>query len=79
MAATTVAHDRPAHSEGQEDVRRPTEVQLELDAPPTSGAVSQPQQWAADPSSRNEWRFWDGVCWTDYVANAGMQSRDPIG
>ena len=45
----------------------------------TSGAVSQGQQWAADPSGRNEWRHWDGMRWTDHVRNAGIQSVDPIG
>ena len=45
----------------------------------TSGAVFQGHRRAADPRVRNEWRYWDGMGWTDYVANAGIQSVDPIG
>jgi len=36
-------------------------------------------QWAADPSARHEWRYWDGLQWTHYVADRGVQSIDPLG
>jgi Protein of unknown function (DUF2510)/HIRAN domain len=27
-----------------------------------------PQGWYADPSARDQWRWWDGAAWTDHVA-----------
>jgi hypothetical protein len=32
--------------------------------------------WQADPTGRFEHRYWDGVQWTDNVANAGVASSD---
>lgn len=34
--------------------------------------------WHADPSGRWQLRWWDGTTWTDHVATAGRQSRDPV-
>jgi hypothetical protein len=34
--------------------------------------------WAADPSGRHQWRYFDGKAWTDYVGDNGQQSRDPL-
>jgi hypothetical protein len=34
--------------------------------------------WAADPSGRHQWRYWNGKTWTDYVGDDGQQSRDPL-
>ena len=45
--------------------------------PPGSGA-SVPAQWAADPGGQHELRWWDGARWTDYVADAGETSLDPL-
>jgi len=73
----SVEAERLAPIELQEHPAQPWEIQL--DTPPTCGTVSKPQQqWAADPSGRNEWRYWDGVRWTDHVASAGILSRDSI-
>jgi len=33
--------------------------------------------WHADPSGRWQVRWWDGTSWTDQVATAGRQGRDP--
>jgi hypothetical protein len=38
-----------------------------------------PPSWAADPTGRHQWRYWDGKTWTDYVGDNGQQSRDPVG
>jgi hypothetical protein len=35
-------------------------------------------QWAADPTRRNAQRWWDGVQWSDHVANGQYQSLDPL-
>ena len=39
---------------------------------PTAGG------WFADPESRHELRYWDGVRWTAAVRDGGVESRDPI-
>jgi hypothetical protein len=33
--------------------------------------------WYADPSGRNDLRFWDGG-WTDQVSSRGVQTTDPV-
>ncbi len=33
--------------------------------------------WKADPSKQHEWRYWDGVGWTDQVSDAGEVSTSP--
>lgn len=41
----------------------------------------QPQviaQWAADPTKRHELRYWDGAQWTDWVADRGQTTQDPL-
>lgn len=38
-----------------------------------------PAQWHPDPTGRHQYRYWDGVRWTDAVADDGCQSVDPIG
>jgi|GEM_PF-2294475 len=37
-----------------------------------------PAAWYPDPSGRYEYRYWDGVQWTAYVASLGQQSIDPL-
>lgn len=37
-----------------------------------------PAAWHPDPSGRNQYRYWDGVAWTDWVANDGVQATDPL-
>lgn len=34
--------------------------------------------WHADPLGRHESRYWDGSQWTEHVADAGVQSTDPL-
>lgn len=34
--------------------------------------------WYADPTGRNQQRYWDGSRWTDHVASAGAVSADPL-
>lgn len=35
--------------------------------------------WYPDPSTRHEFRYWDGVAWTEHVADAGRASVDAVG
>lgn len=34
--------------------------------------------WESDPTTRHEYRWWDGERWTDYVADNGVQTLDPL-
>lgn len=36
-----------------------------------------PADWYPDPSRRFEFRYWDGMKWTDNVARAGVTYKDP--
>lgn len=44
----------------------------------TNGTQSVPAAWHPDPSGRNQYRYWDGVRWTDWIANDGVQASDPL-
>jgi len=47
--------------------------------PTTAGAVRPvPAGWKADPTGRHQFRYWDGLHWTENVADAGEQSRDAV-
>lgn len=34
--------------------------------------------WESDPTTRHEYRWWDGEKWTEYVADNGVQSLDHL-
>jgi outer membrane biosynthesis protein TonB len=36
-----------------------------------------PAGWKADPTGRHQFRYWNGQHWTENVADAGVQDRDP--
>jgi hypothetical protein len=46
---------------------------------PVQTAARQPPMWAADPTGRHQWRYWDGKAWTEYVGDHGQQSVDALG
>jgi Protein of unknown function (DUF2510) len=33
--------------------------------------------WKPDPNGRHEWRYFDGVAWTDKVSDDGVTASDP--
>lgn len=35
--------------------------------------------WQPDPTGRHQYRWWDGVAWSDVVADQGVEYHDPIG
>lgn len=37
-----------------------------------------PAAWQPDPTGRHQLRYWDGAAWTDYVADNGVQTVDPL-
>lgn len=44
----------------------------------TNVSPSVPAAWHPDPSGRNQYRYWDGASWTDWVANDGVQATDSL-
>lgn len=41
-------------------------------------AAPVPAGWFADPTGRHQLRYWDGAAWTAFVADAGIQTEDPL-
>ncbi|HYF47297.1 MAG TPA: DUF2510 domain-containing protein, partial [Acidimicrobiales bacterium] len=37
-----------------------------------------PAGWHPDPAGRHWWRWWDGVDWTEHVADGGSPFVDPL-
>ena len=52
----------------------PAEAVTGSPSPPTPPSPA----WSSDPTGRHQSRYWDGARWTDYVADNGRESRDPI-
>jgi len=46
-------------------------------SPPQAPATTALRAWLADPTGRNELRYFDGSGWTEHVANKGVISADP--
>lgn len=34
--------------------------------------------WYADPAGGHQYRYWDGVAWTEHVADNGQQGIEPL-
>jgi hypothetical protein len=49
----------------------------ELPPPPAPTMDGRPAEWAADPTDRHEYRYWDGAAWTEHVSDAGTVGSDP--
>lgn len=43
-----------------------------------TGLVQQAPNWYADPTGRHHYRYFDGMQWTDQVADDGKTSVDPV-
>jgi DNA helicase IV len=48
------------------------------DSLPTVEGSPNPPGWYPDPGGKHQLRHWDGTRWTDYVANNGATSTDPL-
>jgi len=47
--------------------------------PPDSNPLPVPSAgWYRDPSTRHQWRYFDGTAWTAHVADDGIATIDPI-
>ncbi len=45
---------------------------------PVPKPSSPPARWAEDPTGQNQWRWWGGSAWTEWVANDGVTTSDPL-
>lgn len=41
--------------------------------------VRNPPRWTLDPTGRHEHRYWDGLEWTETIADRGVVGVDPLG
>jgi hypothetical protein len=41
--------------------------------------TAHPAGWLADPLGRFQYRYWDGLVWTDQVSTNGTHETDPLG
>ncbi|TXK19078.1 DUF4041 domain-containing protein [Homoserinibacter sp. GY 40078] len=48
------------------------------ESPKMNSGPQTPADWYADPTGRNERRYWNGSSWTDHVFSQGVQSIDPL-
>lgn len=72
---------RGAHTPLAWSASTPTSAVPGWSAPvtPAAAVVAQPAgQWAADPTGRNQYRWWDGQVWTAHVSTNGATATDPI-
>lgn len=51
---------------------------MSIDSPGVRSSQPEVAGWLADPTGRHEYRYFDGVAWSEHVADAGIQSEDPI-
>ncbi len=71
-------------SEATRTVRPPrlrsrSKPQLTLVATADSLVSAVPAGWKPDPTRNHQFRYWDGVNWTENIADNGSQSRDTAG
>lgn len=39
---------------------------------------SVPPAWYEDPTGRHQWRWWNGLRWSEHVADDGVAAEDPM-
>ncbi len=44
----------------------------------TGGSTVLEPRWIPDPTGRHEFRWWDGMSWTDHVADGQILCTDPV-
>jgi hypothetical protein len=57
---------------------RPTQRTSLPEADSPAPKETAPAGWKADPTGRHQLRYWDGSHWTEHVADARQQARDPV-
>lgn len=66
-AVLRTAQDEPAGAAAERAAAQPRQ------APAAASAA-----WYPDPAHLHQFRYWDGLNWTMYVADQGVQSIDPV-
>lgn len=59
-----------------EDQRFCSACGIPIAVPVDAQSSSAPGRWNVDPTSRHEYRYWDGDSWTEHVADNGNFSSD---
>lgn len=78
-AAEARAEATPAATPGHLTAAGPTGELSRFagDGPPRPGdPPPPPPAWGPDPTGRHELRYWDGLQWTNHVADSGLQGTD---
>lgn len=71
-------HGARAARRAAAEMRRQTELAARgIASAPPSGHLP-PPGWHPDPLGRHQRRYWDGVAWTERVADEGRRSSDPL-
>jgi hypothetical protein len=62
------------------DTKTDSEVTQEVESEEvtTSDTELPDADWYADPLGADEFRFWNGTEWTEYVSNAGVVAEKPL-
>lgn len=76
--ARRASHRTRAARRAAAELRRQTELAARgiASAPPTGDLP--PPGWHPDPLGRHQRRYWNGIAWTDRVADDGWKSSDPV-
>ena len=57
---------------------RASAARAPVPVPPAPPSGHPPAGWHPDPAGRHWWRWWDGIDWTDHVADGGSPFVDPL-
>jgi hypothetical protein len=70
----------PPQPSAPDEVSRPQPPVAAAPSPPPPKNLPPPPQpmWTHDPSGRHQYRWFDGKTWTDFVADNGQESHDPL-
>jgi len=81
-----LAHLDPPATPAAATPAQPASAQQAPEPVPSPAAATPPDKpppppkgmWASDPSGGHQYRWWNGTAWTDYVADNGQESQDPL-
>jgi hypothetical protein len=68
----------PSPTPVSEEPRPPVPESTRGPTAAASAPTLPPPMWARDPTGRHQSRYWDGNRWTEYVADNGQQTQDPL-
>jgi hypothetical protein len=84
-AAGPAAAPQPTPPAAAPQAQAPAPSPVPAPLPPTASTLPAlpppgmpPAGWNPDPSGRHWWRWWDGIGWTDHVADGGAPYLDAL-